>query len=239
MHNSAEPRLLPLGDRAIVVQFPDVIDPAVNDRVHQLSHHLLAAQAEPNVEAEIEFAIPAYNSLTLGFDPKVVGRNSFIAWIESEILAANRITVSADHESPIVRIPVCYGGEFGPDVDLVCQSNQISFDEMVDLHCRPIYRSYMSGFLPGFAYLGSVLPQLRTPRLETPRLKVSAGAVGIANEQTGVYPVDSPGGWSIIGRTPVQMIGESTDQPFLVSPGDRVQFFSIDVAEFNRQMGQG
>jgi len=222
-----------------VVQFADVIDPSVNERVHRLYGHLMAVQNDSNVEATVEFAIPAYNSLTVGFDPDVIDRQSFVAWIEREIAAASQTSTLDVHVSPIVRIPVCYGGEFGPDVDLICQTKRISLADLVDLHCSPIYLAYMSGFLPGFAYLGSVLHQLRVPRLPTPRLSVTAGSVGIANEQTGVYPVDSPGGWNIIGRTPFRMIGDSKEQRFLISPGDRVQFYPVDVSEFKQLTGQG
>jgi inhibitor of KinA len=133
-----------------------------------------------------------------------------------------------------VDIPVCYGGDFGPDLEAVAQYGGVSDAEVVTLHAAGGYRAFMIGFLPGFAYLGVVPRRIAAPRRQSPRTRVAAGSVGIAGQQTGVYPRESPGGWNIIGRTPVSMFVPSRRQPSLVRPGDLVRFVPIDRAEFDR-----
>jgi KipI family sensor histidine kinase inhibitor len=133
-----------------------------------------------------------------------------------------------------VEIPVCYGGEFGPDIDTVARTNQLRVSDVIELHCEPAYLIYMVGFTPGFPFLGGLSEKLHTPRLETPRSLVAEGSVGIANNQTGIYPIASPGGWQLIGRTPVKLFAPRRKHPFLYQAGDRIKFNPISVEEYTR-----
>jgi len=133
-----------------------------------------------------------------------------------------------------VHIPVCYGGRFGPDIEFVAQTNHLSVEEVIRLHCEPEYLIYMVGFTPGFPFLGGLPPALHTPRLKTPRSLVPAGSVGIANAQTGIYPLASPGGWQLIGRTPKKLFAPQRPNPFLYQAGDRIKFEPISAQDFTR-----
>ncbi len=135
-------------------------------------------------------------------------------------------------EPKLTRIPVVYGGSYGPDLDYVAQYHQISPEEVIRLHCSTPYLIYMIGFMPGFPYLGKLPESLVTPRLKTPRLSVPAGSVAIAQNQTGIYPMESPGGWQIIGRTPVKLFAPDNDPPVLLKMGDSVQFYPISEEAF-------
>jgi inhibitor of KinA len=138
-----------------------------------------------------------------------------------------------------VRIPVCYGGEFGPDLSAVAAFGHVAEEEVIRLHASTPYRVFMLGFVPGFAYLGLVDDQIAAPRRATPRVRVPRGSVGIAGAQTGVYPAETPGGWQLVGRTPVKPNDPIRKEPFLMQPGDVVQFYAIDRAEFDRlQLGK-
>ena len=128
----------------------------------------------------------------------------------------------------IVEIPVIYGGKYGPDIEFVASYNGLSVDDVIELHTKPLYRVYMLGFLPGFAYLGGMDERIATPRLENPRKRVPSGSVGIAGKQTGWYAIESPGGWRIIGRTPLRTFNPSKEPPSIVLPGDYVKFKAID-----------
>ena len=134
----------------------------------------------------------------------------------------------------VVEIPVAYGGEFGPDIGFVAEYNGLTVEEVVEIHSKPLYRVYMLGFVPGFAYLGGMDERITTPRLEKPRLKVPAGSVGIAGKQTGWYAIESPGGWRLIGRTPLKTFNPMESPPSLVLPGDYVRFKPISEEEFWR-----
>jgi inhibitor of KinA len=134
---------------------------------------------------------------------------------------------------PAIRIPVCYGGEFGPDLPAVAVFAGLAEHEVVQLHAAATYRVFMLGFVPGFAYLGMVDPRLSMPRRATPRVRVPAGSVGVAGIQTGVYPAETPGGWQLIGRTPVKPFDPTSMEPFLMKAGDAVEFYPIDRAEYD------
>ncbi len=132
----------------------------------------------------------------------------------------------------VIEIPVCYGGEYGPDIETVAQTNQVDADDVIVLHSRETYQIYMIGFTPGFPFLGGLPEELHTPRLETPRLTVPQGSVGIANNQTGIYPIESPGGWQLIGRTPLCLFDPSRSDPLLCRAGDSIKFKPITEKEF-------
>jgi len=214
------PRLLPAGDAALVVELGDTIDPAINRRVHALAH-TLAAMAVPGV---IE-SVPAYRSLLVHYDPLVL---SYAQAREAAAAALGRCADLPPQEPRTVEIPTAYGGEYGPDLAYVASYHGLSVEEVVRLHSGAIYTVYMLGFTPGFPYLGGLPPQLATPRLATPRTVVPAGSVGIAGPQTGIYPLSSPGGWQIIGRTPAVLFDPQRDPPALVQPGERVRFVALD-----------
>ena len=225
--------IMPLSERCALVSFGNVIDQSVNEKVLFLHRALLHSAFEGFVES-----VPAYASLAVFYDflqvTKSAGANSFLFvkhYLE-HILQAD-IKISKSISAPI-KIPVCYDSEFGPDIDRVAEGHGLSADEVVRLHTSVIYRVYMVGFMPGFAYMGTVDEKLVTPRKDQPRLHVPAGSVGIAGSQTGIYPIDSPGGWQIIGRTPLQLFNADMPTPCLLSAGDQIQFVSIDKEEFLR-----
>ncbi|WP_297062538.1 5-oxoprolinase subunit PxpB [Thermococcus sp.] len=214
-------RIKPLGDSALLVSFGERIDEEINEKVHTLAKAIEQANFEWLVEV-----VPAYSSLAVIYDPALVDFESVKRTIEGIEITSERF------EGKLVEVPVVYGGEYGPDLEFVAEYNGLSVDEVVEIHSRPVYRVYFLGFLPGFAYLGGMDERIATPRLEKPRLKVPAGSVGIAGKQTGIYPLESPGGWRLIGRTPLRLFNPAKDPPTLFQPGDRVKFVPIDESEF-------
>jgi inhibitor of KinA len=214
-----QPRLLPAGDTAILIEFADEIDDSVNDRVHALAH-TLRAQNRP----EIRDLVPAYSSLLVYYDPQRVAFAEMRACLHG---ALESLQTDTPPEPRLVEIPTRYGGEFGADLAFVAQHNGITEAAVIRLHTSVVYRVYFVGFAPGFAYLGSVPEQIAAPRMETPRTRVPAGSVGIAGRQTGIYPMETPGGWRIIGRTTLPLFDPNHDPPALLRPGDRVRFVQI------------
>lgn len=225
----AEPTLqmLDCGESALVVEFGSSIDPAINARVHLLARRLAEA-----AHAGILETVPTYRSLMVFFDPLILSRTALKQIIASSCSAPDEIHASA--ASTLTFIPVAYGGEFGPDLAFVAQHNQLSEEEVISLHTSTPCLVYMLGFTPGFPYLGGMSPRLATPRLESPRQTIPAGSVGIAGAQTGIYPVASPGGWRLIGRTPLTLFHPQAQQPFLFSAGDYLQFTRISATEFSQ-----
>ncbi|AHL22642.1 5-oxoprolinase subunit PxpB [Thermococcus nautili] len=207
----------PLGDSALLVSFGEVIDEETNDRVHALAGAIEKANFEWLVEV-----VPAYSSLEVIYDPKLIDFEGVKRAIQGLEFSAEKF------EGRLVEIPVLYGGEHGPDLEFVAEYNGLTPEEVIEIHSKPVYRVYFLGFLPGFAYLGGMDERIATPRLEKPRLKVPAGSVGIAGKQTGIYPLESPGGWRLIGRTPLRLFNPSKEPPTLLQPGDRVKFVPID-----------
>ncbi len=220
------PYFQPLGDRGLLITFGNTIDEA--------GFHLIRkariALTQPPIDGVTE-TIPGYTTLLLIYDPE------FIFYSDLVEAAESRLSEMAILELPpprSVTIPVAYGGEFGPDIDFVATHNGLTRGEVISLHTSGKYPVYMLGFTPGFPYLGGLVKKLWTPRLETPRTHVPAGSVGIANNQTGIYPVDSPGGWQIIGRTPLKLFDPNRKDPFLIHPGEIVVFKAITPEEFQR-----
>lgn len=209
-------RVVPVGDACLSVEFAGKIDPAINARCVALAEAIARES-----RAGILDVVPAYHTVAVYFDPLQLDRESLRG--ELEHFAAARM-VPSDVEGTMVEIPVRYGGDTGPDLAAVAAFAGCSTDEVVRIHASALYRVYMLGFLPGFAYLGSVDPRIAMPRLDTPRLRVQAGSVGIAGMQTGIYPCETPGGWRIIGRTEVAPFDPANADPFLFKPGQRVKF---------------
>jgi len=214
----------PAGDSALLVQLGNEISPVLNAKVRALD---LALQHSP-IEGIIE-TVPAYCSLLVCFDPLKVDPLQ----LEEEIKRAIQSTTQHIFSKPTVTvIPVCYGGDLGPDLEFVSDYCKLPPEEVIALHSAPNYLIYMLGFTPGFPYLGGMDPRIATPRLENPRTKIPAGSVGIAGEQTGIYPVDSPGGWRIIGRTPVNIYDPFRTPPVLFSAGNYIRFQPITAEQY-------
>ncbi len=187
---------------------------------------------EQIVQAKIEaiqFVIPAYCSLTIGFDPFQV---SYEVLKEHILRLSDQNFDSADPEIQRHQIPICYAPEFAWDMEEIQAHTGLSQEEIIALHSSIPYTVYMLGFLPGFPYMGSVPPDLECPRKEQPRLRIEAGSVGLAGKQTGIYPSQAPGGWQILGRTPLKAFDPSRENPFLFQAGDQVQFYPISKTEF-------
>lgn len=214
------------GDRGLLVEYGDGIDPAVNSKVRSM-----AVVMEQNMPEGVLETIPTYRSLLLVYDPSDTNP-AILKKILNKL--EERLGEIKIPPPETVEIPVCYGGEFGPDIKNVAESNNLTVEEVVRLHSEPEYLIYMVGFTPGFPFLGGLSEALHTPRLETPRTFVPQGSVGIANAQTGIYPVASPGGWQLIGRTPTKLFAPERSNPFLYQAGDRIKFNSISMKDFTR-----
>ncbi len=222
----SRPRLHPSGDSLLLVELDTRMDPAVNRRAVAMAEVLRTA-ALPGVRD----VVPAYACVGVHVDPLRLDAPA----LERAVAEAWDLTPDdAETESPLVEIPVCYGGDYGPDLDEVAAFARCSAADVVRRHTQTTYRVYMLGFLPGFAYLGVVDPSIAMPRRDAPRPAVPAGSVAIAGPQTGVYPSVSPGGWRLIGRTPWRMFDSARARSALLAAGDRVRFVPITVDEWTR-----
>jgi KipI family sensor histidine kinase inhibitor len=224
-------RIVAASDSSLLVSFGDTISDESHTRVIALFRGLQARR-----DARIKNLHPAYASLLIDFDPLKSGHDE-LQLLAEEVLQK---VESEDNSSPNpVTIPVCYEAEYAPDLSDVAAHAKLSTEEVIRLHSSSTYVVYFLGFSPGFAYMGVLPPELRVPRLATPRTHVLAGSVAIAGEQTAVYPVDSPGGWRLIGRTPTRLFDPDAAQPSRCLPGDRVRFTPIDRATFSEMSRRG
>ena len=228
------PLIAPLGDTALVVRVGATIDESTRRQVLAVVR-ALAALRLPGTEV-----VPGFTTVTVHYDPAIVLHDAQDAAMPFDVVAAQvAAAIAALPDADVndgndFEIPVCYGGEFGPDLDHVASRARLSAQEVVERHGANDYRVCLLGFLPGFAYLGGLDPAIATPRRDSPRTAVAAGSVGIAGMQTGVYPLDSPGGWQLIGRSPLEFFDPLRTPPTLLAAGDRVRFRAIDRAEFDR-----
>ena len=221
------PVILPSGDQAITVEFDAEISDQVNDRVYALADAFLASPPPWLIEL-----VPSYRSLLIQYDALQVDFDAVAATLGERVKAAVPSDSGLDVRHPkIYELPVVYGGDYGPDLDAVAKHAQLSPDEVVQIHSTATYRVFMIGFSPGFPYLGGMDSRIACPRLATPRIRVPAGSVGIAESQTGVYPGASPGGWQLIGQTPVRLFDESHDPPSVLQPGHFVRFVPVSSDE--------
>jgi inhibitor of KinA len=223
---SSHYRIVPAGESALIVEFEERIDPAVNATTIACADAIQAAAI-----AGVRDVVPTYRSVAVYFDPLRTDTDALMERITHEAESAGPGAVVA--RAPL-RIPVCYGGDLGPDLPQVAAFARLSEADVVQLHAGATYRVFMLGFVPGFAYLGMVDSRIAMPRRATPRVRVPSGSVGIAGIQTGIYPAETPGGWQLIGRTPLRPYDPSRAEPFLMKAGDSVQFYPIDRAEFTR-----
>jgi inhibitor of KinA len=224
-----------LSEQAVTIQFGNTIDLGLLNEVSGFNE-LLHENPFPGFRT----TVPAYATLTVFFDPLVVA-HSAMTGVDGFDKVVNYLgnlhqqkKTTSLKTGETITIPVCYGGAFGPDLEEVAGIHQLSVDEVISLHSKAVYTVYMIGFVPGFAYLGGMTEQLASPRKETPRAAVPAGSVGIAGEQTGVYPLQTPGGWQIIGQTPLRLFDAARPQPSLLKAGDKVVFTPIDLKKFNQ-----
>lgn len=224
-----EVRYLSAGEQGLVVEFGKEIDARVNQRVYMLAK-TLRAKANPAI---IE-VVPTYRSLLVYFDSLTISRENLCGIIKMILDTSESDQGEAGwQEAKVVDIPVCYGGEYGSDLNFVAEYNGRTVDEVINIHSSVYYQVYMLGFTPGFPYLGGMSEKIAAPRLEKPRIRIPAGAVGIAGTQTGFYPVESPGGWRLIGRTPVKAFDPGNSNPFLFSSGDYLRFIPITPDEYD------
>ena len=216
-------RLSRVGDAAITIEFELRIDPAINARV------LAVAEAVRRSDHDgVRDVVESYCAVTVEYDPL----RTDVQGVTRDLEAAAGRGWGSETGGNEHTIPVCYGGDFGPDLAAVAAFAGCSEARVIETHGTAVYRVYMLGFLPGFAYMGPVDERIVMPRRKTPRLRVPAGSVGIAGRQTGVYPVRAPGGWQLIGRTPVRLFDLKRAQPFLLGPGDRVRFEVVSESEY-------
>ncbi|MCU1382631.1 MAG: pxpB [Acidobacteria bacterium] len=219
-------RIVAAGESALIVEFEERIDPAINARAIACADAIQAASV-----AGVRDVVPTYRSVAIYFDPLRTDHGTLAAELER---AAARPLTPASAAGVAVRIPVCYGGELGPDLAGVAAFAGVPESDVVRIHASSTYRVFMLGFVPGFAYLGIVDRRIAMPRRASPRVRVPTGSVGIAGVQTGVYSADTPGGWQLIGRTPMKPFDPSRAEPFLMKAGDGVQFYPIDRGEYDR-----
>jgi len=223
-----------LSEKALTVVFGQLISETLWHLVSSFNRLLTQ-----NPFSGLTTTVPAYSTLTVFFDPLVVASADLPGKTCYEKVSAYLKTIS--HNEPgqtglggnHIVIPVCYGGDFGPDILTVAQNNGLSETEVITLHSGASYRVYMIGFVPGFAYMGGMPQTLATPRKQVPAAAIPAGSVGIAGLQTGIYPIEIPGGWQIIGRTPLQLFDATRQQPALLKGGDSITFKDITIEEFN------
>ncbi|WP_035257107.1 5-oxoprolinase subunit PxpB [Desulfatirhabdium butyrativorans] len=218
------PRFRLCGDTGLLIEFGDNIDPHTHQRLMRLYHALKT----PAIQGILDL-VPSYASLLVHFDPWQISYERLLLCMD-DCMKENRETVDSA-PSRIVEIPVHYGGSSGPDMEEVCRYHRMHPEEVIALHSAPVYTVYMIGFTPGFPYLGGLDERLFTPRKQTPRKIVPAGSVGLADKQTGIYSIDSPGGWQLIGRTPLRLFDPDTEPPFLLEPGDRIRFIPLSTED--------
>lgn len=218
---SSFPRSTPLAESALLFELGDAIDPVLNRRAHALAA-ALAASGLPGVGQPV----PGYASLLAPYDPDQIDFTALSDWLREEFEVLPPLP---EARSRVVEIPVHYGGADGPDLDFVAQHAGLTPAGVVAIHTAPLYPVYFMGFAPGFPYLGGLDARIAAPRLSSPRTRIPAGSVGIAGAQTGVYPLETPGGWRLIGRTALPLFDPLREPPFLLAPGDRVKFIAVET----------
>jgi KipI family sensor histidine kinase inhibitor len=214
------------GDSALTIEFEARIDPSINIRVAAMAARIGRLRLSGVLEV-----VPTYRSVTVYYNPLLLSDVSLKARLAE---VAFRRPRPSRIPKKLVEIPVCYDEEFGPDLRAVSAMSGLGAPKIIEWHTSPVYRVYMLGFLPGFPYMAEVPAAIAVPRLSTPRRSVPVGSVGIADAQTGIYPVESPGGWRVIGRTPVRIFDPHRRRPFLLDAGDRVRFRAIDRRQYDR-----
>lgn len=223
------PRFVPMGDRALVMEFGDAADPQLSSRIAAIARRMRASPP-----AGVLDIVPTYTTLAVHYDPAAVEDadspyDALAGQLESWLRGGSGEAAAAGRS---IDIPVCYGGEFGEDLEALARRHGLTQGEIIRLHSEPRYHVHMLGFVPGFAYLGGLDPRLATPRRDAPRPRVPAGSVAIGGSQTGVFPLATPGGWHLIGRTPLRLFRAEAEPPCLLNAGDSVRFVPVGAERF-------
>ena len=224
MENSV--RFLFSGDSALVIEFGNEISVDINKKIRKMMDDI----KKENIDGIVEL-VPTYCSLLINYDVLKIDYNTLVEKLKTFL--NNNLETAEGEEVTLIEIPTLYNDEVGPDLSYVAEHNKLSKDEVIKIHTGTDYLVYMLGFMPGFTYLGGMSEKIATPRLESPRLQIYPGSVGIAGKQTGMYPSMSPGGWRIIGRTPLKLYNPDSDTPVYISSGDYVRYVSISEEEYN------
>lgn len=219
-----ETKYLLAGDRGLSMEFGNSIDPEINGKIRSMVQAL-----EREEILGIDEVIATYRSILVLYNPFIF---TFKTLVEKLKEVEGSLKALDPSQVTIIELPTVYGGQYGPDLDFVAKHNNLSQEEVIDLHSSRDYLVYMLGFTPGFSYLGGMSPKIETPRLKNPRSKIPAGSTGIAGKQTGIYPIDSPGGWQLIGRTPIKLYSPLDDPPVLLEAGNYVRFLPVDERKY-------
>ena len=214
-----KPKIVPMGDSAVLVQLGTEIDLATNQRVHRLSALLNSSPLVGVIET-----VPAYATLLIHYDPLALSFTQVKSYLKEKMI---QVDDRASQKPRQIEVPTTYGGEYGIDLESVARHCGLQIQDVIRIHSEKLYTVFMMGFTPGFPYMGKLDDTIVMPRLETPRTRVPAGTVAIAGSQTGIYPIDSPGGWQLIGWTPLRLFNPGSESPFLFSPGDEVKFIPV------------
>ena len=229
------PRLLALGDAAWTVEFGREISAVVNARVMDLAERIALLRQDDPLFAAVSDVVPTFRSLTLHFDPLLTGAEA----LGNRLLALAEESGSKLPEGRRGRLPVCFEGDFAPDLPRLAQAKGLDQDAVIQHLLAAEFRVYMIGFLPGFPYMGGLPPELAMPRLASPRQRLPANSLAVAGEMCAVYPWESPGGWNLLGRTPVQLFDlKQAEQPAMLAAGDRVRWYAVPRDEYERLQQQ-
>jgi inhibitor of KinA len=231
-------RLSPLGDRALLIELGDDASEQTALKVRGVCERLLADPLPGVLDV-----VPAVCTLALHYEPAQIASGeaaaSAYATLAQQVTARLQALENYQAAQPATfEIPVCYGGEHGEDLEALARAHDLTTEQAIGLHCAPLYRVQMLGFAPGFAYLAGLDPKLATPRRADPRTRVPRGSVGIGGELTGIYPLELPGGWHLIGRSPVRLFDAAAEPPTRLSIGDRVRFVRVSAAEYEQLAGK-
>ena len=220
----SEVRYLVSGDSSVCVEFGNEISPDINRKIRAFK----IAVEKSGIPGIVE-TVPTYRSLLVHYKPEVIGYKAITEKFKSLMGTLDNIEIPPP---TVIEIPVLYGGEMGPDIENVASHNGKTVEEVIKIHTSQEYLIYMIGFIAGFPYLGGMSREIAAPRLKSPRVKIDGGSVGIAGEQTGIYPVASPGGWQLIGRTPLKLYDADREKPVLLEAGQYIKFRAVDEAEY-------
>ncbi|WP_315118909.1 5-oxoprolinase subunit PxpB [uncultured Clostridium sp.] len=219
-----ETKYLTAGDKALTIEYGNEISEDISNKVRSM----MVALESNEIEGIIE-VVPTYRSLMIHYDALIIGYDDLIKELK---LLEDKLEDISLPEPEVIEIPTVYGGEYGPDIENVAKHNGITVEEVIKIHSSKEYLIYMLGFTPGFPYLGGMDEKIATPRLKEPRTKIDKGSVGIAGSQTGIYPIDSPGGWQLIGRTPLKLYEPNREVPILLKAGNYIKFVPISKNQY-------
>ncbi|RXI41781.1 allophanate hydrolase [Clostridium tetani] len=219
-----ETKYLTAGDKALTIEYGNEISEDISSKVRSM----MVALETNKIDGIVEI-VPTYRSLMVHYNPLIIGYDDLVNKLKS---LENKLEDISLPEPEVIEIPTVYGGEYGPDIENVAKHNKITVEEVIKIHSSKEYLIYMLGFTPGFPYLGGMDEKIATPRLKSPRTKINKGSVGIAGSQTGIYPIDSPGGWQLIGKTPLKLYEPNREVPILLKAGNYIKFIPIFEGEY-------